>query len=222
MFAAWSRVRRSQQPAAYARKVLLNRHLPERPSSGGPSRQASRVMAAGTARWSHPQVRISGRGGQLPGICQGRRGPRPLRGAVIGPGALSVRPGAGGRDEQHPHQVRGQNDDPEPAIPRRLGQLHHGTPPRCAPSVHQCNRLAQPRRANRRTRGLPPTQQPAISCLGGHLGSDHGPTGAPKASGPEGQKSGPGRLGPHDAGSSRQPRSGLTAEPARWRRQRVA
>ena len=81
MFAAWSRVRRSKQPAAYARKVLLNRHLLERPSSRGPSRQASRVIAAGTARWSHPQVRISGRGGQLPGTYQGRRGPRPLRGA---------------------------------------------------------------------------------------------------------------------------------------------
>ena len=34
MFAAWSRVRRSTQPAAYARKVLLNRHLLERPSPG--------------------------------------------------------------------------------------------------------------------------------------------------------------------------------------------
>jgi hypothetical protein len=32
MFAAWSRVRRSKQPAAYARKVLLNRHLLEHPS----------------------------------------------------------------------------------------------------------------------------------------------------------------------------------------------
>jgi hypothetical protein len=38
MFAAWSRVRRSKQPAAYARKVLLNRHLLERPSPHGPSR----------------------------------------------------------------------------------------------------------------------------------------------------------------------------------------
>ena len=38
MFAAWSRVRRSKQPAAYARKVLLNRHLLERPSPDGPSR----------------------------------------------------------------------------------------------------------------------------------------------------------------------------------------
>jgi hypothetical protein len=60
MFAAWSRVRRSKQPAAYARKMLLNRHLLERPSPGGRSRHASRVIAAGTARWSHPQVRISG------------------------------------------------------------------------------------------------------------------------------------------------------------------
>ena len=37
MFAAWSRVRRSKQPAAYAPKVLLNRHpsrtlVPERAS----------------------------------------------------------------------------------------------------------------------------------------------------------------------------------------------
>jgi hypothetical protein len=32
-------VRRSKQPAAYARKVLLNRHLLERPSPDGPSRQ---------------------------------------------------------------------------------------------------------------------------------------------------------------------------------------
>ena len=50
MFAAWSRVRRSKQPAAYARKVLLNRHLLERPSPDGPSRQASHIIAAGTAR----------------------------------------------------------------------------------------------------------------------------------------------------------------------------
>ena len=35
MVAAWSRVRRSKQPAAYARKVLLNRHLLERPSPDG-------------------------------------------------------------------------------------------------------------------------------------------------------------------------------------------
>jgi hypothetical protein len=40
-FAAWSRVRRSKQPAAYARKVLPNRHLLERPSPGGlPGRRA--------------------------------------------------------------------------------------------------------------------------------------------------------------------------------------
>jgi hypothetical protein len=35
MFAAWSRVRRSKQPAAYARKVLLNRHLLEQPVPDG-------------------------------------------------------------------------------------------------------------------------------------------------------------------------------------------
>jgi phosphohistidine swiveling domain-containing protein len=43
-----------KQPAAYARKVLLNRHLLERPSPDGLPRQASGVIAAGTARWSHP------------------------------------------------------------------------------------------------------------------------------------------------------------------------
>jgi hypothetical protein len=69
MFAAWSRVRRSKQPAAYARKVLLNRHLLEHPSPNGLPRHASRVLAAGIARWSHPQVKISGRGGQLPGLA---------------------------------------------------------------------------------------------------------------------------------------------------------
>jgi hypothetical protein len=53
-FAAWSRVRRPKQPAAYARKVLLNRHLLERPSPDGPPRHASGVIAAGPARWSHP------------------------------------------------------------------------------------------------------------------------------------------------------------------------
>jgi hypothetical protein len=53
-FAAWSRVRRYKQPAAYARKVLLDRHLLERPSPEGLPRHASRVIAAGTARWSHP------------------------------------------------------------------------------------------------------------------------------------------------------------------------
>jgi hypothetical protein len=45
MFAAWSRVRRSKQPAAYAPKVLLNRHLLERPSPGGvPGRRAVSVQ----------------------------------------------------------------------------------------------------------------------------------------------------------------------------------
>ena len=36
--------------------VLLNRHLPKRPSPDGLPRHASRVIviAAGTARWSHP------------------------------------------------------------------------------------------------------------------------------------------------------------------------
>jgi hypothetical protein len=38
-------------------------------------------------RRSHPQVKIPARGGKLPGTYQGRRGPRPLRGAVNGPGA---------------------------------------------------------------------------------------------------------------------------------------
>jgi hypothetical protein len=70
MFAAWSRVRRYKQPAAYAPKVLPNRHLLERPSPHGPSRQASVSSQLGTARWSHPQVRIFGRGGQLPGTYQ--------------------------------------------------------------------------------------------------------------------------------------------------------
>jgi hypothetical protein len=51
-FAAWSRVRRCRQPAAYAPKVLLNRHLPKHPSPDGLSRHASRVIAAETARWS--------------------------------------------------------------------------------------------------------------------------------------------------------------------------
>jgi hypothetical protein len=89
MFAAWSRVRRSKQPAAYARKVLVNRHLLERPSPGGRSRQASRVIAAGTARWSHPQV------ANCWYLSRSTR-TSSLRGAVNGPGALSVRPGAGG------------------------------------------------------------------------------------------------------------------------------
>jgi hypothetical protein len=34
----------------------------------------------------HPQVKIPARGGKLPGTYQGRRGPRPLRGAVNGQG----------------------------------------------------------------------------------------------------------------------------------------
>jgi hypothetical protein len=33
--------------------------------------------------------------------------------------------------------VGGQKDDPEPAVPRRLGHLHHGTPPLLHPSVDQ-------------------------------------------------------------------------------------
>jgi hypothetical protein len=41
MFAAWSRVRRSKQPAACARKVLFNRHLSKHPVPDGLSRHAS-------------------------------------------------------------------------------------------------------------------------------------------------------------------------------------
>ena len=41
MFAAWSRVRRSKQPAAYARKVLLNRtYSNARPRAGVPGMRA--------------------------------------------------------------------------------------------------------------------------------------------------------------------------------------
>ena len=101
-YRVWPRVRRHERPGAYARKVLLNRPLLERPSPGGASRHASRVIAAGTARWSHPQVRISGRGGQLPGIYQGRRGPRPLRGTVNGPGAVSCSPSSSVRGGRRP------------------------------------------------------------------------------------------------------------------------
>jgi hypothetical protein len=70
MFAARSRVRGSKQPAAYARKVPLNRHLLEHPSPDRLPRHASHVIAAGTACWSPPQVRISGRGGHLPGTSK--------------------------------------------------------------------------------------------------------------------------------------------------------
>ena len=55
MFAAWSRVRRSKQPAAYARKVLLNRHLLERPSPGGRSRQET---LADNARYQEQARRL--------------------------------------------------------------------------------------------------------------------------------------------------------------------
>ena len=70
LFAARSRVRGSKQPAAHAPKVLLNRHLLERPSPDRLPRHASHVIAAGTACWSPPQVRISGRGGHLPGTSK--------------------------------------------------------------------------------------------------------------------------------------------------------
>ena len=43
-------------------------------------------------RRPHPQVKIPSRGGKLPGTYQGRRGPRPLRGAVNGPGAIACCP----------------------------------------------------------------------------------------------------------------------------------
>jgi hypothetical protein len=43
-----------QAPAAYARKVLLSWHLLERPSPDRLPRHTSRVIAAETARWSHP------------------------------------------------------------------------------------------------------------------------------------------------------------------------
>ena len=39
--------------------------------------------------WLHPQVKIPGRNGKLPGTYQGRRGPRLLREAVNGPEAMS-------------------------------------------------------------------------------------------------------------------------------------
>jgi hypothetical protein len=46
----------------------------------------------GVPRDTSTQVKIPGRDGKLPGTYQGRRGPRPLRGAVNGPGAVSCCP----------------------------------------------------------------------------------------------------------------------------------
>src|SRR5512132_4624548 len=48
------------------------------------------------------QAKIPARGGKLPGTYQGRRGPRPLRGAVNGPGAIACCPSSSLRGGRRP------------------------------------------------------------------------------------------------------------------------
>ena len=57
-----------------------------------------------------------------------------------------------------------RNDDPEPAVPRRLGYLHHGTPPLLRPlSTSMQPDLPNQHRANRRT------QRPTAHTTASHL-----------------------------------------------------
>ena len=67
---------------------------------------------------------------ELPGLRPHPRG----RCRSAGPLGCCSRPQGDQRRQHRRHQqVRGQNDDPEPAVPRRLGRLHHGTPPLAVP-----------------------------------------------------------------------------------------
>ena len=106
------------------------------------------------------------------------------------------RPQGDHRHHQHRrhHQVRGQKHDPEPAVPRRLGYLHHGTPPLLRPlGTSMQPDLPNQHRANRRTQR--PTAHTAASHLLCRLPGSSQPTTL-RAYGPSGAillAGGPGR-----------------------------
>ena len=101
------------------------RHPLEHPSPNGLPRQASLSSQLEPHAGSIPtQVTISGRGGQLPGTYQGRRGPRPLRGAANGPGAVSCSPSSSVRvaagheplNRPRPRRALANGYEPSPAV----------------------------------------------------------------------------------------------------------
>jgi hypothetical protein len=73
---------------------VSQKHPPSKETTGKHSRSSKPVwwVWLDLNQRPHPQVKIIGRGGKLPGTYQGRRGPRPLRGAVNGPGAIACCP----------------------------------------------------------------------------------------------------------------------------------
>jgi hypothetical protein len=151
-------------PPPYLAKLRQLRTRPPAPRPGAPpllpqdtGRQAGPGRGRQDGRWLGTSRRD--RFGLWPHPHGGCRSARPLG---------CPRPQGDHRRHQHrrTHQVGGQNHDPEPAVPRRLRYLHHGTPPLLRPP--QCIiaiDLPTQCHANRRTRSLPPTPQPAISCL---------------------------------------------------------
>jgi hypothetical protein len=68
----------------------------------GSSREVCEQFHRLLAPRPHPQVKIPARGGKLPGTYQGRRGPRPLRGAINGPGAMACCPSSSVRGGRRP------------------------------------------------------------------------------------------------------------------------
>jgi integrase len=74
-------------------------------TGGLPRGLPSRVPLRSPQEWNrrpHPQLKILGRGDKLPGTYQGRRGPRPLRRAVNGPGAMLCCPSSSVRGGRRP------------------------------------------------------------------------------------------------------------------------
>ena len=115
-----------QAPAAYARKVLLSWHLLERPSPDGLRRHASRVIAAGTARWSHP-YRPCPRRALAQGIRAVTSGQRRLVRSVLTWHSASE------RERHHPAAVPSKLVNLEDA---RRDDHGHQRSPRCPADSH--------------------------------------------------------------------------------------
>ena len=88
-------------------------------------------LQAGPGRGWQDRRWLGALGYELLGLWPHPRG----RCRSAGPLGCCSRPQGDQRRHQHRRhqQVRGQKDDPEPAVPRRLGRLHHGTPPLAVP-----------------------------------------------------------------------------------------
>jgi hypothetical protein len=135
--------------------------------STAPNRKGLLACRNASSRWwawedlnlrPHPQVKISARGGKLPGTYQGRRGPRLLRGAVNGPEAVLCCPSScvrGGRKPWATYQQNTGNRCADRRLPRSRPTV--GAEVKCSHSV-QLNALLT------RSGFIDPTPTLAVSC----------------------------------------------------------